>query len=141
MLIDGDVIQPLSLDRIAIRQLPDEFHVEDVGAFLPGMTARAVKVRGLLEIPAIRLGADHVTFHSHDGAYAATLTLEQARDFGLLLYEVEGGPVPLERGGPFRLITPGLDDLCAHVKGVGRIEIRSGSGKDSRPSEMERRKC
>ncbi len=102
---------------------------------MPSMKGRAIKVKGLLEVPALGIHADHVTFHSSDGNYAATLTLQQAKDFGLLLYDLDGDPLPDAKGGPFRLITPGLGDLCANVKGVGRIEVRVGSGKDTRPSE------
>ena len=80
------------------------------------------------------MDADHVTFHSSDGQYAATLTLQQTHDFGMLVYELDGQPLPVAKGGPYRLITPGLGDLCANVKNVGRIEIRAGSGKDTRPS-------
>jgi 2-dehydropantoate 2-reductase len=132
--IDGAVVQPVSMDRTAIRQLPSEHQIEDVGTVMPSMKGRAVKVKGLLEVPALGIAADHVTFHSGDGKYAATLTLQQAKDFGLLLYELDGEGLPEARGGPFRLITPGLGDLCAHVKGVGRIEVRVGAGKDTRPS-------
>ncbi len=139
--IDGAVVQPVSLDRAAMRQLPTEHHVMDVGAVMPGMTGCAIKVKGLLEVPALDIHADHVMFHSLDGKYAATLTLRQARDFGLLLYELNGEPLPDGKGGPFRLITPGLGDLCANVKGVGRIEVRVGSGKDTRPPEEERTHC
>jgi len=85
-----------------------------------------------LDVPALNIGADHVTFHSVDGTYAATLTVQQARDFGFLLYELDGQPLPDEKGGPFRLITPGLGDLCANVKGVGRIEVTKGPGRDTR---------
>lgn len=133
--IDGDVVQPVSLDRAAMQQLPGEHQVEDVSAVMPSMKGRAIKVKGLLEVPALGIQADHVTFHSSDGNYAATLTLQQAKDFGLLLYDLDGDPLPDAKGGPFRLITPGLGDLCANVKGVGRIEVRVGSGKDTRPSE------
>jgi len=133
--IDGAVVQPVSFDRVAMQQLPGEYHVPDVSAVMPGMMGKAIKVKGLLEVPALNIDADHVTFHSIDGKYAATLTLQQARDFGLLLYELNGEPLPDKKGGPFRLITPGLGDLCANVKGVGRIEVRVGTGKDTRPSE------
>jgi 2-dehydropantoate 2-reductase len=133
--IDGAVVQPVSLDRTAIRQLPREHQVEDVNRVMPSMKGSAITVKGLLEVPALGIQADHVTFHSSDGKYAATLTLQQAKDFGLLLYELDGEPLPDGKGGPFRLITPGLGDLCANVKGVGRIEVRVGSGKDTRPSE------
>ena len=133
--IDGAVVQPVSLDRTAMRQLPVEHQVEDVSRLMPSMKGRGIKVRGLLEVPALGITADHVTFHSLDGKYAATLTLQQARDYGVLLYEVDGEPLPDGNGGPFRLVTPGLGDLCANVKGVGRIEVRAGAGKDTRPSE------
>ena len=130
--IDGAVVQPVSFDRRAMRQLPDEHHVADVSIVMPNMKGRAIKVKGLLEVPALNIDADHVTFHSSDGKYAATLALQQARDFGLLLYELDGEPLPDGKGGPFRLITPGLGDLCANVKGVGRIEITKGAGRDTR---------
>src|SRR5690242_19344201 len=133
--IDGAVVQPVSLDRTAIRQLPGEHQIKDVNRVMPSMKGCAITVKGLLDVPALGIQADHVTFHSNDGKYAATLTLQQAKDFGLLLYELDGEPLPDDKGGPFRLITPGLGDLCANVKGVGRIEVRVGSGKDTRPSE------
>jgi 2-dehydropantoate 2-reductase len=94
---------------------------------MPSMRGRAIRVKGLLDIPALAVDADHVTFHSVDGKYAATLTLQQAREFGLLLYELDGQPLPDGKGGPYRLVTPGLGDLCANVKargthrGTGRI--------------------
>lgn len=139
--IDGDVVQPISLDRRTLGQLPEEHRVEDVGSVASGMTGRAVTMKGLLEVPALGIQADHVTIHSQDGRYAATLTLEQARRHGLLLFEIEGEPIPASKGGPFRFIAPGLGDLCAHVKSVGRIEVRVGSGKDTRPPVEERTHC
>jgi 2-dehydropantoate 2-reductase len=139
--IDGAVVQPVTLDRQAILQLPQDHQVADVGIVMPGMKGRAIRVNGLLDVPALGIEADHVTFHSLDGKYAATLTVQQARDTGLLIYELDGEPLPDAKGGPFRLVTPGLGDLCANVKGVGRIEIRVGSGKDTRPSLADREHC
>jgi 2-dehydropantoate 2-reductase len=133
--IDGAVVQTVSLDRTAMRQLPSEHQIDDISRRMPSMRGRAITVKGLLEIPALQVDADHVTFHSGDGQYAATLTLAQAKEFGLLLYEMDGEPLPDGKGGPFRLITPGLGDLCANVKAVSRIEVRKGAGKDTRPSE------
>jgi len=48
------------------------------------------------------------------------------------VYELDGAALPQAKGGPFRLVTPGLGDLCANVKGVGRIEITNGPGRDTR---------
>ena len=141
MRIDGAVVRPITFNRTNLRQLPQEHQVEDIGIVMPGLSGRAIRVKGLLEIPALGVDADHVTFHSMDGKYAATLTLAQARDYGLLLYEVNGGPVPAGMGGPYRLFTPGMGDLCANVKAVGRIEITVGAGKDTRPPIEERTHC
>jgi 2-dehydropantoate 2-reductase len=139
--IDGAVVQPLSFDHASIRQLPADHILPDVSTLMPGMTGTGIRVKGLLEVPALDVRADHVTFHSSDGKYAATLTLQQAREHGVLLFEVNGQPLPDEKGGPFRLVTPGLGDLCANVKGVGRIEVHVGSGKDTRPPAQERTHC
>lgn len=129
--IDGAVVQPVSFDRAAITALPAEHHL-DVAEVMPGMKGRGVRLKGLLDIPALALGADHVVVHAADGNYAVCLTLEQAREHGVLVYELDGAALPEGKGGPFRLVTPGLGDLCANVKGVGRIEITKGPGRDTR---------
>jgi 2-dehydropantoate 2-reductase len=132
--MDGAVMQPITLDRAALVKLPAEHQVPDVSALLPGMQGQGIRVEGLLEIPTLAIGADHVTFHSHDGRFAASLTLQQAIDYGIVVYQVKDGPLPPQHGGSYRLITPGLGDLCANVKGVGRIELTCGPGYDTRPS-------
>ncbi|MDX1411090.1 MAG: molybdopterin-dependent oxidoreductase, partial [Nitrospirales bacterium] len=66
----------------------------------------------------------------------ACLTLEQVRDYGILIYELDGKPLPAKNGGPFRLITPGLGDLCANVKQVARMVLTKEFGPDTRPSKV-----
>jgi 2-dehydropantoate 2-reductase len=101
---------------------------------MPGMKGKGIRMQGLLDVPALAIQADHVTVHSADGTYSACLTLDQAKAFGVLVYELDGEPLPESKGGPFRLVTPGLGDLCANVKGVARIEVSIGTGTDTRPS-------
>jgi 2-dehydropantoate 2-reductase len=129
--IEGAVVQPVSFDRVAISALPEE-HQVDIATLMPSMKGRGIRLKGLLDVPALAIEADHVAFHAADGKYAACLTLQQAREHGVLVYELEGGPLPDTKGGPFRLVTPGLGDLCANVKGVARIEITTGPGRDTR---------
>lgn len=129
--IEGAVVQSVLFDRAAIAALPEE-HQLDVSTLMPGMKGRGIRLKGLLDVPALAIEADHVVFHASDGTYSACLTLEQARDHGVLVYELDGVPLPDTKGGPFRLITPGLGDLCANVKGVARIEITKGPGRDTR---------
>ena len=132
--IDGSVLQPIALDRHALAALPAEHQVEDVGTIQAGMSGKGILLKGLLDIPSLAIGTDYVTFHSEDDRFSASLPLRQALDHAVLVYEYDGQPLPAERGGPFRLVTPGLGDLCANVKGVGRIELSKGKGKDTRPS-------
>lgn len=132
--IEGAVVQPVTLDRDALVKLPVEHQVSDLSLIMPNMNGKAIRVKGILEVPALAIGADHVTFHSHDGQFAASLTVKQAAEYGVLVYEIDGQPLPESKGGPFRLVAPGLGDLCANVKGVARIELTKGPGKDTRPS-------
>jgi 2-dehydropantoate 2-reductase len=132
--IDGAVLQPLVLDRDALARLPADQQLSDVGSVASGARGRGVRLRALLDLPAPNVAADHVTVHSGDGRFAASLSLAQAKDHGILIYELDGGALPDARGGPFRLVTPGLGDLCAHVKNVVRLEFTCGPGKDTRPS-------
>jgi len=129
--IEGAVVQPISFDRAAIAALPVE-HQLDIATVMPGMKGRGIRLNGLLDVPALAIEADHIAFHAADGKYSACLTLQQARDHGVLVYELDGAPLPETKGGPFRLVTPGLGDLCANVKGVARIEITKGPGRDTR---------
>ncbi len=133
--IDGAVSECVSCDLDSVREVPSELQVPDVSVVMPNMKGRGVRVSGLLDLASIQPDSDHVTFHSLDGQFAATLTLAQAREYGILIYEVDGLSLPPEKGGPFRLVTPGLGDLCANVKQVARIEVTKGSGKDTRPPE------
>ena len=129
--IEGAVVQPISVDRAAIAALPVE-HQLDIATVMPGMKGRGIRLNGLLDVPTLAIEADHIAFHAADGKYSACLTLQQARDHGVLVYELDGAPLPDTKGGPFRLVTPGLGDLCANVKGVARIEVTKGLGRDTR---------
>jgi len=135
VLVEGDLQEPLQFTRANFGKLADVYHIHDIGTIMPSMRGAGIKVKGVLEVLTLHAGVDHVTFYSQDGNYSACLTIEQARDFGILLYEQDGGSFPAERGGPFRLVTPGLGDLCANVKEVGRIVFSKGLAQDTRAPE------
>jgi len=135
VLVEGDIQQPLRFTRAHMRKLSPGSQISDIGTMMPSMRGAGIKIKAILDVVTLHTGADHVTFYSQDGNYSACVTLEQAREFGILLYEQDGGPFPAERGGPFRLVTPGLGDLCANVKQVGRIVFSRGSAQDTRPPE------
>jgi 2-dehydropantoate 2-reductase len=133
--VEGTVLMPLGFSRAQLRLLAQDAQIPDIGTVLPTMKGGGVRIQAILDVVSIQTGTDHVTFYSKDRQYSACLTLEQARQFGILLYEQAGGGFPVERGGPFRLVTPGLGDLCANVKQVGRIVFSIGLAQDTRPPE------
>jgi len=135
VVVEGDIQQPLRFTRTHMGKLPSGSQISDIGTVMPSMRGVGIKVKAILDIVSLHAGVDHVTFYSQDEQYSVCVTLEQAGEFGILLYEQDGGPFPLERGGPFRLVTPGLGDLCANVKQVGRIVFSRGSAQDTRPLE------
>src|SRR5207244_3307389 len=98
--IEGAVIQPIMLDCDALAKLPAEYQISDVGALVPGMRGRGVRMKGVLEVPALTIGADHATFHSADGRFAASLTLKQATEHGILIYQLDEEPLSEQNGGP-----------------------------------------
>ena len=134
--IEGAIMQSLHFTRTTLTQLPSAHQVFELPTLMPGMNVRGVKLQALLDVVTLNVGADHVTFESHDGKFSACLTIKQAADFGILVYEQDGAPFPSERGGPFRLVTPGLGDLCANVKQVGKIIFSKGLISDSRPPQV-----
>ncbi len=136
VVLEGALLQPLRLTREVLKKLPEEHQIPDIEATMPSMQGAGIKVKGLLELASLKVGVDHVSFYSQDGKYSACLTLAQAQEFGILLYEHDGNAFPVNRGGPFRLVTPGLGDLCANVKQVGRVVFTQGPGKDTRPVEV-----
>jgi 2-dehydropantoate 2-reductase len=135
VIVEGAVQQPMRFSRKHLRQLAQQYQISDIGTVMPSMRGVGIKIKAILEVVTLQVGADHVTFFSQDGKYSACVTLEQIREFGILLYEQDGELFPVDRGGPFRLVTPGLGDLCANVKQVGRIVFSKGSAQDTRPPE------
>ncbi len=134
--VGGAIMQALHFTRTTLAQLPATHQVSQLPTLMPGMNIRGVKLQAILDVVTLDVGADHVTFESQDGKFSACLTMKQAVEFGILVYELDGALFPSERGGPFRLVTPGLGDLCANVKQVGKMIFSKGLVSDSRPPEV-----
>ena len=64
-----------------------------------------------------------VVFHSADDEFFARIPLERTLANGILVYRMDGHPLPERMGGPLRLFVPETDDRCANVKNVVRIEL------------------
>jgi 2-dehydropantoate 2-reductase len=141
LIVDGLVKKTLSLTAVDLAQVVAQHQVDDVGAVVPGRRGRGVTLRGLLELAVPEASADYLTLHSQSDDFHASVPLAAVRDSGVLVYELDGQPLPASAGGPIRFLLPDTAachmaevDECANVKFVTRLELRQGRGFDNRPS-------
>jgi DMSO/TMAO reductase YedYZ molybdopterin-dependent catalytic subunit len=69
-----------------------------------------IRLVDVLDQLSLETGRDgYYAVYSRDGHYFETLSRDEARDPRVLLaYGLNGGPLPLEHGGPLRLVVPFL---------------------------------
>ncbi len=129
--VDGSVEKSVKWGYESLVNIPDEYQIEDVSKHVAGMAGSGVLVKALLNAAIPLPSSDHVTFHSQDGKFAASIPIGEIREQAILIYKWDGAPLPESKGGPIRLAIPKGDDECANVKSVIRIEVTSGKGKDT----------
>lgn len=125
--IDGLCRQPLQLDLAAIAALPQHASLQDfhcvTGWSRLDLQFSGVRVRDVLELAGAADDARFLLVRGADG-YSANLPREQVeRDDVLLVTHWDGAPLPIEHGGPIRMVTPQLW-AWKGVKWVTRIELR-----------------
>ena len=119
--IEGCIAKPLFFTYADIDGIPDR--IDDIGRLLPGRNGSAIFVRRLLANVTIDATVSEVVFHSADDEFFARIPLERTLANGILVYRMDGHPLPERLGGPVRLFVPETDDRCANVKNVVRIEL------------------
>ncbi len=83
---------------------------------------RGVRMRDLIEASGLKDGAYEVVIHGAD-AYSDTFEIDKAMsDETLVVYEINGEPLPRKHGYPVRVIVPGRYGE-KNVKWVTRIEV------------------
>jgi G3E family GTPase len=116
------------VDRERLIALPGG--IADVSARFAKRAGSAARVAALLD----QLGVGDrgvAVVVAGDGFAAEPVALSVLRE-GVLVHTLDGGPLPGEQGGPFRLLIP--DDAspepvsCANVKGVAKIVVRDPVG-------------
>ncbi|HLH26077.1 MAG TPA: molybdopterin-dependent oxidoreductase [Chloroflexota bacterium] len=128
--IDGLVATPRALaaaDLVALPRvdLAEPFVCEE-GWEVPGLRWRGVRLGDLLALAAPRTEARYV--RAYAGEYAVPLALDVAGD-ALLAESLNGEPLTIEHGAPWRLVVPG--GACfTSVKWVERLELTAEPGPD-----------
>ncbi|MBI5758748.1 MAG: molybdopterin-dependent oxidoreductase [Planctomycetales bacterium] len=142
--IDGEVERPLDLTFQDLKSIDERDHVRDVSQFHPKRKGDGVTLNSVLEQVRPKPTATYLTLHATADKFAASVPLSAVRDEGIVVYTLDGGPLPTSNGGPIRFLirnpaachTDELDD-CANVKFVDRIELTAGRGHDTRPENEE----
>lgn len=129
LVVDGAVRLPVTLDFAALLALPQ---VDDTSDFHCVTTWskfdvpwRGVRVSTVLALAEPLEAATHLMVHGSDG-YTTNVSLAEAtKDDVLLAHTVYGAPLPVEHGGPVRMITPQLY-AWKGSKWVSRLEVIVG---------------
>jgi DMSO/TMAO reductase YedYZ molybdopterin-dependent catalytic subunit len=108
LTIDGMVQRPLTLTLADLKSMPPTMLVKDfqcvTGWRVPMVHWTGVKLSTLLDEVGVQPGGTALTFDSFDGAYTESLTMDQARRPDVIVaYEMLGGPVSRDHGGPVRM--------------------------------------
>ena len=138
--VSGLVEHPLELGHADLAALPGQ--VDDVSTLSPGREGSAVRIASVLEAASAQAGAEFLTLEA-DGGFAASIPLAAVVDQALLLYALDGEPLPHEKGGPVRFLIPNPAacgtaeiDTCANVKWLNSISLSTERGRDVRPATL-----
>lgn len=139
LTIDGEVERPLALSFDDLAAFSADDQVTDVSRLDAKRSGDAVTLNSLIARAAPAESATHVTLHASSDGFAASVPLADVLDQALIVYRLEGRPLPGEKGGPVRFLIPDAAacktaelDSCANVKFVDRIELTAGKGRDTR---------
>ena len=142
LIIEGDVEAPASLSFDDLAALPESSQVRDVSRLDAKRQGDAVRFAALLELVRPRAGVRYLTLHASTDDFHASIPLDSVRDRAILIYRLNGQPLPLSAGGPLRFFIPDFAachtaevDECANVKFVDRIELSVERGHDNRPHD------
>jgi (2Fe-2S) ferredoxin len=138
LVVDGSVGKTRLYTYSVLDHLPEEAQIAEVGEIIPDRQGAAVKAGALLDAAGPNAEATHATVHAAEGVFAASVPLTDLAERGLLVYKLDGAPLPRGKGGPLRFLLPNAAQSCTNIKGVGRIEITVGPGKDTMPQGPNR---
>lgn len=140
--IDGEVHQPVTWSHNDLAAIHEAHQIDDVTRYDPKRPGTAVRLAGILAKVGVKPSARWLTLHASRDNFHASIPLDSIRDRALLIYELNGEPLPEKSGGPFRFLIPDHTachasevDECANVKYVDRIELTTDRGFDNRPKD------
>ena len=127
LTLDGLVRRPMTLTWDDLRALPRTQWTRDfqcvTGWRVDDVMWEGVRLADLLAEAGVADDAEAVTFHSHDGVYTESLTLDQAmHDEVLVATHLDGDVVTQAHGGPVRLVVVPMYGYKS-LKWLSRIQL------------------
>ncbi len=140
--IAGEVARECTLTFNDLAGIAAEHQVMDVSRIVPGRKGDAVTFAGILQLVEPRETAKYLGLHSASDNFHASIPLAAVAERALVIYRLDGQPLPAKAGGPVRFFIPDFAachtaeiDECANVKFVDRIELTAEKGFDNRPHD------
>jgi DMSO/TMAO reductase YedYZ molybdopterin-dependent catalytic subunit len=142
LTISGEVAAPRTITFSELAAIDNAHQVADVSRIIPGRMGDAVRFAGLLGLVRPKSTAKYLGLHSSKDDFHASIPLAAVAERALVLYRLDGQPLPASAGGPVRFFIPDFAachtaeiDECANVKFVDRIELTAERGLDNRPHD------
>ncbi len=110
--LHGEVDRPTVLDFAALRAVGERVRAADVhcvtGWSVLGARWRGVRIADLARLCGVRRTARHVVFEAAGGYTANVRILEALADDAMVVWELDGRPLPGRHGAPVRALVPDL---------------------------------
>ena len=140
--VSGELSSPREFGFADLAAFPAQDQVFDVSKIDPKRQGDAVTLEGLLRLVGAKPSAKYLGLHSTTDNFHASIPLEPVRGRAFLIYRLNGQPLEVRHGGPFRFYIPDFAachtheiDECANVKFVDHIELTADMGFDNRPHD------
>jgi DMSO/TMAO reductase YedYZ molybdopterin-dependent catalytic subunit len=140
--ITGEIEQPRTLSFADLAAIDAEYQVIDVSRIVPGRRGDAVRLHGILQLVHPKPEGKYLGLHSTADNFHASIPLAAVLERALVIYRLDGQPLPAKAGGPVRFFIPDFAachtdeiDECANVKFVDRMELTAAKGFDNRPHD------
>jgi DMSO/TMAO reductase YedYZ molybdopterin-dependent catalytic subunit len=134
LAVSGLVDRPTTFTLADLQAMRQTHLVRDfqcvTGWRVEGVDWAGVRLRDVLVEAGVQPAATHVLFHSFDGSYSESLSLDQARrDDVLVAHTLQGDPLSRDHGGPVRLYVAPMYGYKS-LKWLDRIELVNGLPDD-----------
>jgi DMSO/TMAO reductase YedYZ molybdopterin-dependent catalytic subunit len=131
LVVDGLVERPLQLTRSDLDGLPQHNLTDDFTCLeawtVPGLKWNGVALQTVLSLAGATAEAQWI--QPSAGAFSVPLAMHDAGR-ALLATHLGGQDLPIEHGGPVRLVVPGADCFTS-VKWLDHLELRVEAGANT----------